>query len=57
MLEGRSFSKGDLVGVQGYLKERSWIAAQDQNHHLNELVVTSITKHLCKGTGKAQIQP
>ena len=53
VLEGRSFGKGDLVGVQGYLKERSWTDAQGQNHRLNELVVTSVTKHLPKGTGKA----
>src|SRR4051812_11494013 len=57
VLEGRQFGKGDLVGVQGYLKERQWTDQQGQNHRVNELVVTGITKHLPKGTGKAQTQP
>jgi single stranded DNA-binding protein len=52
VLEGRSFGKGDLVGVTGYLKERSWTDAQGQTHRLNELIVTSVTKHLPKGAGK-----
>jgi single-strand DNA-binding protein len=56
MLEGRQFKKGDLVGVAGYLKERQWTDAQGQNHRLNELVVTGITKHLPKGIGKPQAQ-
>ena len=57
VLEGRSFGKGDLVGVQGYLKERSWTDQQGQNHRLNELVVTSVTKHLPKGMGGSKAQP
>jgi single-stranded DNA-binding protein len=56
MLEGRQFKKGDLVGVTGYLKERQWTDAQGHNHRVNELVVTSITKHLPKGMGKIQTQ-
>ena len=59
VLEGRSFGKGDLVGVQGYIKERNWTDAQGQAHRVNELIVTSITKHLPKGAGKpaqAQVQ-
>jgi single-stranded DNA-binding protein len=57
MLEGREFGKGDLLGVTGYLKERQWTDQQGQNHRVNELVVTGITKHLPKGKGKAQTQP
>jgi single-stranded DNA-binding protein len=56
VLEGRQFGKGDLLGVTGYLKERQWKDAQGQNHRLNELVVTAITKHLPKGMGKTQTQ-
>jgi single-stranded DNA-binding protein len=56
MLEGRQFGKGDLIGVTGYLKERHWTDGQGQNHRLNELIVTAITKHLPKGMGKTQAQ-
>jgi single-stranded DNA-binding protein len=56
VLEGRQFGKGDLLGVTGYLKERHWTDQQGQNHRLNELVVTTITKHLPKGKGKPQAQ-
>jgi single-stranded DNA-binding protein len=56
VLEGRQFSKGDLLGVTGYLKERQWTDNQGQMHRLNELVVTAITKHLPKGMGKPQAQ-
>jgi single-stranded DNA-binding protein len=56
VLEGYQFSKGDLLGVTGYLKERQWTDSQGQNHRLNELVVTGITKHLPKGMGKTQAE-
>jgi single-stranded DNA-binding protein len=53
VLEGYQFSKGDLVGVTGYLKERQWKDAQGQNQRLNELVVTSIIKQApAKGNGQ-----
>jgi single-stranded DNA-binding protein len=56
VLEGRQFGKGDLLRVTGYLKERHWTDQQGQNHRLNELVVTGITKHLPKGMGKSLVQ-
>lgn len=44
VLEGPDFSKGNLLGVRGYLKEWHWPGSQYHCHQLNELIVTSITK-------------